>query len=312
MTFRLSERRAGVQQCWRVRNESRFLSRPGATRSRAFHGSGEWKHHRQVVDQRIDSIAPTQCRRSPTPSRRPGRLVQRAGCAERAAGAIRARRVRLACSGGTYSGPDSGSATGTITCTDNAGNSNSAASSPFKYDDTGPQINGSSLGRAPDANGWYNHPVAVNFTATDNLSGVAGCSAVTYSGPDGGSASVPGSCTDVAGNPASGGATIKYDSTGPSVGGSPDRGPDSNGWYNRPVGVSFGGADNASGTREPAPAAGRTRGRTAWARCRARAATSPGTPAQGLCRSRTTRRRRPSRNSSRRDRPMRRAGSTTR
>ena len=70
---------------------------------------------------------------------------------------------------------------------------------------------------------------------------------MTYSGPDGGSASVPGSCTDVAGNPASGGATIKYDSTGPSVGGSPERGPDSNGWYNRPVGVSFGGADNASG-----------------------------------------------------------------
>ena len=70
---------------------------------------------------------------------------------------------------------------------------------------------------------------------------------MTYSGPDGGSASVPGSCTDVAGNPASGGATIKYDSTGPGVSGSPDRGPDSNGWYNRPVGVSFGGSDNASG-----------------------------------------------------------------
>ena len=150
-------------------------------------------------------------------------------------------------SGTTYSGPDSTSATGTITCTDNAGNSASAASSAFKYDDTGPNITGASMGRAPDANGWYNHAVSVSFTAGDNLSGVAGCQAATYAGPDGGPASVPGSCTDVAGNPASGGASINYDSTGPSVSGSPGPGTGLDGWYGRPVGVNFSGADNASG-----------------------------------------------------------------
>lgn len=232
--------------CFQVGANSFPVSQQGTTTLTCSASNSEGTDQK-TINVRIDSVAPTVTGGSPT------RAADQAGwynapVALSGGGNDPSPGSGLAgCSGGTYSGPDSSSATGTITCSDNAGNSASAASSAFKYDDTGPSITGSSLGRAPDANGWYNRPVAVSFTATDNLSGVAGCAAVTYSGPDSGSASVPGSCTDVAGNPASGGMTIKYDSTGPSVSGSPDRGPDSNGWYNRPVGVSFSGADNASG-----------------------------------------------------------------
>ena len=155
-------------------------------------------------------------------------------------------RARGPC-GSTYSGPRQCLGVRQHHLQRHRGERCDARAPGFKFDNTGTTITGASFGRAPDANGWYNHPVAVNFTATDNLSGVAGCQTVTYAGPDGGGAGVPGGCTDNAGNPASGGTTINYDSTGPSVSGSPDRGPDSNGWYSRPVSVGFGGSDNASG-----------------------------------------------------------------
>ncbi len=147
----------------------------------------------------------------------------------------------------SYSGPDSASASGSVTCRDVAGNGSTAPSPSFKYDNTAPSITGAAPGRAPDSNGWYNHAVSVGFTAADNLSGVAGCQAVTYSGPDGASAAVPSSCADVAGNASTGSATISYDGSGPSVSGSPDRSPDSNGWYSHAVNVSIGGSDATSG-----------------------------------------------------------------
>jgi hypothetical protein len=41
--------------------------------------------------------------------------------------------------------------------------------------------------------------------------------------------------------------TLSYDSVAPSVSGSAARGPDSNGWYTRPVEISFTGSDGTSG-----------------------------------------------------------------
>jgi hypothetical protein len=148
---------------------------------------------------------------------------------------------------GSYSGPDSASASGSITCLDVAGNGSTAPTSAFQFDDTPPNITGASAARAPDKNGWYNHAVVVNFTATDNLSGPGPCAPVSYAGPDGAGAAVPSSCSDVAGNSSTGTASINYDASPPSVGGSPDRGPDANGWYARPVSVSIGGSDATSG-----------------------------------------------------------------
>src|SRR5204863_3435428 len=104
--------------------------------------------------------------------------------------------------------------------------------------------------RPPDTNGWYNHPFSVPFGSNpDNLSGVAACSVVPYAGPDGAGLSVPGSCSDNAGNSAAAqSSTFNYDATSPDVtGASADRPPDHDGWYNHPVTFAFQGTDASSG-----------------------------------------------------------------
>jgi hypothetical protein len=100
-----------------------------------------------------------------------------------------------------------------------------------------------SLGRGPDANGWYTQPVPVSFAGDDGTSGVASCTSGTYGGPDGADVTVSGSCTDRAGNVGSGSSHIKYDATPPTASATPDRKPDRNGWYNHPVTVSFSATD---------------------------------------------------------------------
>ena len=131
------------------------------------------------------------------------------------------------------------------------GTPNTQATADFdvKRDATAPSVASGSPSRGPDANGWYNHPVGINFSGTDATSGIAGCSSTTYGGPDGTSASFSGTCTDNAGNssaPTSFGP-IKYDATPPSVGISLSRGPDSGDWYNHPVDFRASGTDNLSG-----------------------------------------------------------------
>jgi hypothetical protein len=147
------------------------------------------------------------------------------------------------CSSGSYGGPDTGGTTVSGTCTDQAGNVSAGVTSPsFKYDATPPSVS-VSLSRGPDANGWYNHPVDFAAHGSDNLSGIASCNSGTVSG-GGGTAT----CTDGAGNTASTGVGVNYDSSGPSVNApTPDRPPDSNGWYNHPVTVTYSGSDGGSG-----------------------------------------------------------------
>jgi hypothetical protein len=148
------------------------------------------------------------------------------------------------CSGPSYGGPDTASASFSGTCTDNAGNVSASASfGPIKYDATPPSVS-VSLSRGPDANGWYNHPVDFSASGSDNLSGIAGCSSGSFGG--GGSASA--SCTDNAGNVGTAGVAVQYDAGAPSIDAvTLDRAPDSNGWYNHPVRVTFRGSDGGSG-----------------------------------------------------------------
>ena len=149
-----------------------------------------------------------------------------------------------ACSSPGYSGPDTGSASFSGTCSDKAGNvSAPATSGSIKYDATRPSVS-VSLSRGPDSNGWYNHPVDFSAQGSDNLSGIASCNSGTF----GGGGSVSASCTDNAGNVASAGVPVNYDAGAPSIDAvSLDRAPDSNGWYNHPVRVSFRGSDGGSG-----------------------------------------------------------------
>jgi hypothetical protein len=151
------------------------------------------------------------------------------------------------CTAPTYAGPDSSSATASVTCTDNAGNVSAPRSLTFQYDATPPSVSPAPA-RAADSNGWYNHGVDVAFQGSDSVSGVDSCTSGSYAGPDNASASVSGTCSDKAGN--TGGATfaLHYDATPPTVSSAtPDRGPDADGWYNHTLSVAFTGTDATSG-----------------------------------------------------------------
>jgi hypothetical protein len=90
----------------------------------------------------------------------------------------------------------------------------------IRVDKTAPTVAGGQPIRAPDFNGWYNHPVAVAFSGDDQTSGIASCTAPTYAGPDSGAGLVFGTCTDKAGNvSAPFGFGLSYDATGPVLGG---------------------------------------------------------------------------------------------
>lgn len=118
----------------------------------------------------------------------------------------------------------------------------------IRIDKTAPAVTGAALARAPDSNDWFNHPVAAAFSGQDSVSGIAGCSAPTYAGGDSASASLSGTCTDVAGNgSAPGSIGFKYDATPPAVTAAPDRKPDTKGWYRKPLTVTFAGTDATSG-----------------------------------------------------------------
>jgi hypothetical protein len=128
-----------------------------------------------------------------------------------------------------------------------SGPEGSATSQPiFKIDKTAPSVSGST-DRGPNGNGWFNAPVTVSFSGSDATSGVASCTQATYGGPDSAGASVGGTCRDVAGNVGSGGTSIRYDATPPTVTAAPERGPDVNGWYNHPLTIGYNGSDATSG-----------------------------------------------------------------
>jgi hypothetical protein len=124
---------------------------------------------------------------------------------------------RGACSSSTtYAGPDTLNTTIAGSCTDIAGKT-ATASTPLHYDATPPLVTNATPLRPPNRNGWYNRPVSFSFGGSDATSGLAGCSAPTYAGPNNASASVSGTCTDKAGNAAGTSVPLHYDSSPPAV-----------------------------------------------------------------------------------------------
>jgi hypothetical protein len=120
------------------------------------------------------------------------------------------------CSSVTYGGPDSASATVTGICRDVAGNV-ASRDVPLRYDATPPAVADITPSRPPDHDGWYAAPVDFGFRGSDDTSGIDGCSAGSYRGPDGAGVSVTGTCTDRAGNAASRSFGINYDATPPAL-----------------------------------------------------------------------------------------------
>ncbi len=140
------------------------------------------------------------------------------------------------------------SSSDSLDCTATLGTSSISLHLQFNIDKDAPTVTGTSPDHAPNGNGWYNAPVTVTFSGSDPTSGIASCTQAAYSGPDSGSATVSGTCTDKAGNVSAPSTfNLKYDATPPSVNASPARPPDTNGWYNHAVGVSFAGSDATSG-----------------------------------------------------------------
>jgi hypothetical protein len=140
-----------------------------------------------------------------------------------------------------------------VTCTWSNADGARSTTANVRRDSTPPAVT-ASPDRGPDNSGWYNHGVSVSFSGSDGTSGVAGCSSSSYSGPDSGSASVSGSCSDNAGNTGRATFELKYDATAPSAEAKAERGPDSNGWYNHAVTITFSGADSLSGLDGCGPA----------------------------------------------------------
>jgi hypothetical protein len=128
------------------------------------------------------------------------------------------------------------------------GSLNVTAEARIHIDKTPPSVTDASPARGPDKNGWYNHPVEFAFHGDDASSGLQGCSTVTYGGPDSASATVTGTCRDLAGNVGSRNVPLRYDATPPTVVEStPSRPPGHDGWYNAPVDFGFTGFDALSG-----------------------------------------------------------------
>ena len=79
-------------------------------------------------------------------------------------------------------------------------------------------MTGASADRAPDGNGWFNHPLTVRFHGSDATSDIDVCTVADYAGPNNPNASLAGSCRDRAGNPSGANAfAFKYDSAAPTV-----------------------------------------------------------------------------------------------
>ncbi|BFU44735.1 fibronectin type III domain-containing protein [Krasilnikovia sp. MM14-A1004] len=101
------------------------------------------------------------------------------------------------------------------TATDKAGNTANASVS-VNVDLTAPAITATVVGDAT-ADGWYRTAPTVQYTCTDNLSGVAACPAAEKVTAEGAGQTVTGTGTDKARNSATAGTKVNVDRTAPTV-----------------------------------------------------------------------------------------------
>jgi hypothetical protein len=107
---------------------------------------------------------------------------------------------------------------------------------------------------AANSNGWNNAAVTVTFTCSDSTSGIATCPSPVVVNTDGAGQVVSGIAVNNAGNTASTSVTLNIDRGAPTVTASRSAPPNTNGWNNTPITVSFTCSDGGSGIATcPAP-----------------------------------------------------------
>ena len=119
-------------------------------------------------------------------------------------------------------------------------------SAGFTVDLTSPTI---SVTASPTANlsGWNNTNVTVTFNCSDSLSGIASCAAPVPISTEGVRQGVSGTATDLAGNTATASLSVSIDKTQPTIAATQSPAPNSAGWNNSDVTVSFVCSDSLSG-----------------------------------------------------------------
>ena len=152
------------------------------------------------------------------------------------------------CQTGTYSGPEGTGLTVSGTCSDNAGNTASDDSPPFKYDGTGPSAALTVTAGTLGSNGWYTSDVTVDTDGADTISNPTTCSIDQHQTTETAGHEFNGSCTNDAGLTTNAAPlTVKLDKTGPSAALTVTAGTlGSNGWYTSDVTVDTDGADTIS------------------------------------------------------------------
>ena len=162
----------------------------------------------------------------------------------------------------------------TFTCTATGLGGTASQSATIKRDAT-PPVATATPSPLPNANGWNNSTVTVNFNGTDATSGIAYCSAPSILASQGaGQTSGSGTCTDKAGNVsvAVSATNINIDETPPVVTGSRSPSPNGAGWNDTPVTVTFTGIDALSGVvpngcSAPVNLSGNGAGQSAMGQC---------------------------------------------
>ena len=97
-----------------------------------------------------------------------------------------------------------------------------------------------------DCSGWYRSNVSIDWTVLPSSAARVGCQDKTFMTDTAGTAEFCSANDGTATVTVE--LTIRVDKTPPVVtGGQPDRVPDVNGWYNRPVAITFSGSDGTSG-----------------------------------------------------------------
>ncbi len=133
----------------------------------------------------------------------------------------------------------------TGTAADAADNTQSASVSGINIDQVEPDIT-ATVSPAPNANGWNTGPVTVHWVCSDDRSGVAFCPADQSVSAEG-FTTLAQTITDRAGNASTSDITVRIDKTPPTIVGVASPTPNSNGWNNTNVTVTFTCNDTLSG-----------------------------------------------------------------